>query len=72
MKGWLIPLVTGDYVFWIVEDDSWELWLSSDDNPEYKVLVCFLSAETEAGKWTGYHEQELTLTPLVAGKAYYI
>ena len=22
MKGWLIPLVTGDYVFWIVEDDS--------------------------------------------------
>ncbi len=32
MKGWLMPPVTRDYVFWIASDDNGKLWLSSTTN----------------------------------------
>ena len=71
MKGWLIPPVTGEYVFWITSDDQGELWLSSDDHPDNKVFVCFAPLATSAREWTKYSGQESTLIPLVAGDAYY-
>ena len=72
MKGWLMPPVTGDYVFWVASDDAGELWLSSNDHPECKVLVCHqLWATWSPRYWTGYPEQKSTYIPLVAGRAYY-
>jgi hypothetical protein len=71
IKGWLIPPVTGDYVFWIVADDSGELWLSSDDHRENKVRVCFVQAWVGYVEWTKFPEQESTSIPLVAGEAYF-
>jgi len=29
MMGWLVPPVTGEYVFWIAADHLSELWLST-------------------------------------------
>jgi hypothetical protein len=71
MKGWLIPPVTGEYVFWIASDDQGELFLSSNDHPENKVRVCFAPSPTEGSHWTGDLYQRSTLIPLVAGYAYY-
>jgi xyloglucan-specific exo-beta-1,4-glucanase len=71
MKGWLMPPVTGDYLFWITSDDQGRLWLSSDDNPDNMVLVCFAPQAVGVGEWTKYVEQKSTFIPLVAGKAYY-
>jgi hypothetical protein len=71
IKGWLMPPVTGNYVFWIVADDVGELWLSSNDHPENKVRVCFAPDVTGTREWTKFSEQESTLIPLVADEAYY-
>jgi hypothetical protein len=71
MKGWLMPPVTGDYMFWISTDDTGELWLSSDDHPENKVRVCFVPGATDVKEWTKYPEQKSSFIPLVAGEAYY-
>ncbi len=69
MKGWLMPLVTGYYVFWIALDDAGELWLSSNDHPESKVLVCHqLWATWSPRCWMRYPEQKLTHIPLMAGR----
>jgi hypothetical protein len=40
MMGWLVPPVTGEYVFWIAADHLSELWLSTDDNPENMIMLC--------------------------------
>jgi endoglucanase len=72
MKGWLMPPVTGDYVFWIASDDAGELWLSSDDHPENKILFSFqLWATWSPRCWTQYPEQKSKKITLVAGRAYY-
>jgi xyloglucan-specific exo-beta-1,4-glucanase len=71
MKGWLMPPVTGDYVFWITTDDTGELWLSSDDNPENKVRICFVQSAALVEKWTKYPEQKSIWIPLEAGEVYY-
>jgi hypothetical protein len=42
MKGWLMPLITGDCIFSIAADDTGEFWLSADDDPAKKARVCFV------------------------------
>ena len=71
MKGWLMPPVTGEYVFWIASDDQGELWLSSNDHRENKVLVCFVPEFTEAREWTKYPGQKSIWIRLEVGEAYY-
>ena len=71
MKGWLVPPVTGDYVFWIAADDMAELWLSTNDHPANRALLCFVTYHTEPRQWTAYPEQESEPIPLVSGQAYF-
>ena len=71
IKGWLVPPVTGDYVFWIAADETAELWLSTNDQPENGILVCSLTLKTEPRQWMENPEQESEPIPLVAGQAYY-
>ena len=71
MMGWLVPPVTGDYVFWIAADDMAELWLSTNDHPANRAILCFVTYHTEPRQWTAYPEQESEPIPLVAGQAYY-
>ena len=39
LHGWLSPLTTGDYTFWIATDDAGELHLSTDASPDNALLV---------------------------------
>ena len=71
MKGWLVPPVTGDYVFWIASDDNGELWLSTDDGRANIVRVCHVPGWTNVREWTKYSEQKLVAIWLVAGQPYY-
>ena len=71
MKGWLMPLVSGEYAFWIAADDQGELWLSSDDHPDNKIRVCFAPEWTGVREWYNSPEQQSTSIPLEAGGAYY-
>ncbi len=71
MKGWLVPPVSGEFVFWIAASDSGEFWLSSNDNPMYRVLRCHQTLPAEPRKWTTYPEQKSAPISLVADEAYY-
>jgi serine/threonine-protein kinase len=72
IRGYIHAPATGVYVFWIAADDTGELWLSSDDRPEEKVLIA------SAPEWTGRHEwekhasQKSRPVSLRAGHRYYI
>ena len=71
MKGWLLPLVTGDYSFWIAASDSGELWLSTGVDPSKKVRTCYTPGPVSHHNFTAYSEQKSNPISFVAGQAYY-
>ncbi len=72
MRGWLLPVLTGDYSFWIAADDEGELWLSTDANPAHKKRIASTPHWTGYREWNKYLEQYSGPIHLEAGKAYYI
>jgi len=74
MRGYLHPPVTGDYTFWIASDNSSELWLGSDNNPQNARRVAFI----KSGDWVNQHEwsrfpsQRSETISLSADKVYFI
>ncbi len=71
MKGWLMPPITGDYIFSIAADDTGEFWLSADDDPAKKARVCFVPGPVSRYYFTAYTEQRSASMTLVAGQTYY-
>jgi endoglucanase len=71
IKGWLMPPITGDYIFSIAADDTGVFWLSTDDYPAKKVLVCFTPGPVPRYLFSAYPEQQSAPIPLVAGRTYY-
>ena len=73
IEGFITPLVSGDYHFFLRSDDASELWLSTDDTETGAVLIaqetdcCDLFAEPTVDPAT-------TSTPisLIAGQRYFI
>jgi len=72
VRGYLYPPADGSYTFWISSDDHSRLWLSTDDNPANKSLICQVIGNTAALEWTKYPEQQSQPVTLQAGKKYYI
>ena len=74
MRGYLHPLVTGDYRFWIASDDSSELWLSTDSDPTNarKIAAVPHYHWTDRHQWSKYPSQRSELIKLKAGEVYYI
>ena len=61
IRGYVIPPVDGNYIFWIAGADSGELWLSTNNNPANAVLIAYIPGN-----------QQSSLKSLVAGQKYYI
>jgi len=77
LSGYILPPVTGNYVFYICSDDGSELWLSSDENPSTKRLIAREPEWHPARTWTGNARQsnrENVSQPifLTYGKRYYV
>jgi hypothetical protein len=72
IRGYLHPVATGDYTFWIASDDNSELWLSSDDNPDNAVLIAYGPDWNNSREWDKYPQQRSTPISLTAGQRYYI
>jgi hypothetical protein len=64
----VVTTCSGSYLFWIASDDASELWLSTDDDPANKRLVCNSSSDVWYREFT---EQRSEQIELVAGQAYY-
>jgi hypothetical protein len=72
-RGYLHPPVSGDYTFWVAADDAGELWLSTDEKPENKRLLCAATTWSLFFRnWWKSSEQESASIHLVGGKRYYI
>lgn len=72
VSGFIVPPSTGNYVFWIASDDSSELRLSTDDQPNNLDLIASVPFFTSLGQWDKYPSQQSSEIPLVAGQRYYI
>lgn len=72
IRGYIVPLFSGAYTFWIASDDESRLLLSTDANPVNAVQIA------EVDGWTGKYDygvepsQESAPIFLQAGMPYYI
>lgn len=72
IRGFLHPVETGNYVFWIAGDDNCELWLSTDESPTNRVRIARVPGWTNYREWTRFAEQQSLAIYLEAGRKYYI
>jgi hypothetical protein len=77
LTGFLVPPLTGQYVFYICSDDQSALFLSTNEIAANKVLIASDSSWSMPREWTTSHGQpsaEKISTPisLAAGRSYYI
>jgi len=72
IRGYLHPVTTGTYYFYIASDDASELWLSTNDNPANAVKICQVSGWVHEYQWDSSAEQKSAAKTLVAGQVYYI
>ena len=61
IRGYLNPVTTGSYTFWIASDANSELWLSTDNNPANASLRASVPANPQSSP-----------VSLTAGQKYYI
>ena len=70
--GYLHPLVSGNYTFWVASNNEGELWLSTDSSESNKQLIAFVIGWTDKREWDKYPFQESTSINLNAGSVYFI
>lgn len=72
IRGYLCVPLTGSYTFWIASDDTGELWLSTDDDPNNRRRIAYVSGWTAQQEWEKYSTQRSSAINLVAGRRYYV
>jgi hypothetical protein len=72
IRGYLNPVTTGSYIFWIAGDDNCELWLSTDGNPANVSRIAYVPGYTSSRQWTKYAQQQSSPIMLTSGQKYYI
>ncbi|HEX3132361.1 MAG TPA: Ig-like domain-containing protein, partial [Planctomycetota bacterium] len=64
----LVPPADGEYIFEVVSDDSSEVWLSTDEDPANRRLICFINGFVDAGQWSRVPSQRSQLIALKGGQ----
>jgi hypothetical protein len=72
IRGYVHPLVTGTYTFWLASDDGGDLLLSTNDNPANATRIAFVDGWTGSREWGKYSSQRSAAITLTAGQKYYI
>jgi endoglucanase len=72
IRGYIHPLITGAYTFWLAADDQGDLLLSTNDNPANATRIAFVDTWTNTREWTKSPSQKSAAINLVAGQKYYI
>ncbi|MEY2410059.1 MAG: hypothetical protein QOF48_2729 [Verrucomicrobiota bacterium] len=62
MRALLTAPVTGNYVFWIASDDQGQLYLSTDENPANRRLICAEPQWAGVRDWDGNLERRTNAT----------
>jgi hypothetical protein len=74
IHGYLNPVTTGDYTFWIASSNASNLYLSTDANTDPSNLnwIANVEGSTDPCEWNKYEQQQSFPVSLVAGQKYYI
>jgi endoglucanase len=72
VRGYIHPLVTGAYTFWLASDDGGDLLLSTNDSPANATRIAYVDGWTGSREWTKYASQRSATRNLTAGQKYYI
>ena len=72
ISGYIIPPVTGNYIFWIAGDDGCTLLLSTDDQPANRQVIASVASWTSSREWTKEPNQKSSAIPLQADRPYYV
>ena len=71
-RGYLLPPLTGSYVFWVASEVASELWLSTNQTSTAKVRIAAVTGQTPYVKWPHTHEVQSAPVSLTAGQRYYL
>ncbi len=72
MRGYLLPPLSGNYLFWIASDDNSQLFLSTDESPYKTRLIACVNNYTTSRQWDKEANQKSEPIYLAAGHRYYI
>ncbi|GAB3540662.1 hypothetical protein GCM10027443_38910 [Pontibacter brevis] len=71
-RGYVTAPITGEYVFYVASDDRAELWLSTDEAPENRMMIASVMSHTDQYQYDKYPSQTSAPIMLQAGQRYYI
>ena len=72
IRGYIHPLITGAYTFWLASDDAADLLLSTSSSPANATRIAFVTEWTNPREWTKFPSQRSASINLTAGQKYYI
>jgi fibronectin type 3 domain-containing protein len=72
IRGYLNPVASGSYSFWIASSSESELVISTDANPENIGWFAYVGDYTDPCQWDKNPSQQTSAAQLVAGQKYYI
>ncbi|SPE59588.1 exported hypothetical protein [Verrucomicrobia bacterium] len=72
VRAFVVPPVTGPYIFWIASDDTSDLFVSTDENPANMAPIASVSSWTSSEQWTEFASQQSNPIMLQAGCRYFI
>jgi hypothetical protein len=72
IRGFLNPVTSGTYSFWIASSGESELVISSDTDPYNICWFAYVAGYTDPCQWDKYSSQQSSAAQLVAGQKYYI
>ncbi|MFO0696516.1 MAG: carbohydrate-binding protein [Polyangiales bacterium] len=72
IRGYVVPPLTGDYVFFLASDDSSELHLGTNEDASTKRRIASVDGWTSVGEFEKQASQRSSSIRLEAGRRYYI
>ncbi len=73
LTGYIVPLVTGNYTFWLLTDDNGRLWLSTDADPANAALIATETGWLGQDAWAAVGDETVSAPiALVGGNIYWI
>jgi uncharacterized repeat protein (TIGR02543 family) len=72
IRGYIHPLITGQYTFSFASDDAGDLLLSTSDNPANATRIAYVAEWTDPRQWNKFATQRSAGINLTAGQKYYI
>ena len=71
IRGYLLPPLTGDYLFWIAGDDETSFWLSPTESPFDRIRTAWSETNTGFRAYDARPSQRSAPVRLEAGQRYY-